>query len=240
MDDLLERYEAYGDEGVYVEARRLYEQALEAGRDDARLLTNFGYLQECHGRLSIRAAVECYERAIEADPQYDKPNWQLIAALAELGQADQAVARYRQRLAEAPADLRWYRFLASAYMHAGDYEHAAEIIVAGLNLSPGDPSLTEQEGDVFAATGHPGEALERWRRAFAADPENLSSRYSSAFLLEKQGRLAEAAAEWRFIVDWCEDHGYAITADWPRRELQRLEAGAADADRTDRGPGASG
>ena len=67
-------------------------------------------------------------------------------------------------------------------------------------------------------------ALDRWRRSFAADSENLSSRYSSAFLLEKQGRLAEAAAEWRCIVGWCEDHGYAITADWPRRELQRLEA----------------
>jgi tetratricopeptide (TPR) repeat protein len=228
MDDLLERYEAYGDESVYVEARRQYEQALEAGRDDTRLLTNFGYLQMCHGRFSIRAAVDCYERAIEADPRYDKPHWQLIAALAELGRADQAVARYRQRLAEAPAELRWYRFLASAYMHTRDYEQAAQIIQAGLNLSPGDPSLTEQEGDVFAATGHPDEALDRWRRAFAADPENLSSRYSSAFLLEKQGRLAEAAAEWRFIVDWCEDHGYAITADWPRRELQRLEAGQAD------------
>jgi hypothetical protein len=41
-----------------------------------------------------------------------RPHWQLIAALAELGQADQAVARYRQRLAEAPAEPRWYRFLA--------------------------------------------------------------------------------------------------------------------------------
>jgi tetratricopeptide (TPR) repeat protein len=233
MDDLLEQYEAYGDESVYVEARRQYEQALEAGRDDTRLLTNFGYLQECHGRLSIQAAVECYERAIEADPQYDKPHWQLILALSELGRADQAVARYRQRLAEAPAELRWYRFLASAYVYARDYEHAAQIIRAGLDLSPGDASLTEQDGDVLAKTGHPDEALDRWRHAYAADPENLSSRYSSAFLLEEQGRLAEAAAEWRFIVDWCEDHGYAITADWPRRELQRLEAGVADADRTD-------
>ena len=93
MDDLLERYEAYGDEGVYTEARRQYKQALEARGDDARLLTNFGYLQECHGRLSIQAAVECYERAIEADPQYDKPHWQLILALSELGRADQAVVR---------------------------------------------------------------------------------------------------------------------------------------------------
>ena len=45
-----------------------------------------------------------------------------------------------------------------------------------------------------------------------------------AFLLEHQDRLAEAAAEWRFVVGWCEEHGYAISADWRRRELHRLEA----------------
>ncbi len=66
-------------------------------------------------------------------------------------------------------------------------------------------------------------ALTRWQRAFGLDPENLSPRYSAAFLLERQGRLAEAAGEWRFIIEWCEERGAAITADWPKRELQRLE-----------------
>ena len=54
-EELLERYEAYGDEGVYAEARGLYERSLADG-GDARALTEFGYLQECHGRRSIRAA----------------------------------------------------------------------------------------------------------------------------------------------------------------------------------------
>jgi hypothetical protein len=53
MEELLERYEAYGDESVYAEARRRYEQAL-AGDGDARVLTEFGYLQQCHGLRSIR------------------------------------------------------------------------------------------------------------------------------------------------------------------------------------------
>ena len=48
-----------------------------------------------------------------------------------------------------------------------------------------------------------------------------------AFLLEHQDRLAEAAAEWRFIIGWCEEHGYAISAGWPRRELYRIEAALA-------------
>ena len=48
--------------------------------------------------------------------------------------------------------------------------------------------------------------------------------YSAAFLLERLGRLAEAAGEWRFVVGWCEEHDAAIEADWPRHELQRIEA----------------
>ena len=55
--------------------------------------------QELHGRRSIRAAVDRHERAIDAGPQYDKPHWQLIHAMATLGQAGKAVDRYQQRLA---------------------------------------------------------------------------------------------------------------------------------------------
>ena len=222
-EELLERYEAYGDETDYAEARELYERSL-AGGGGARALTEFGYLQECHGRRSIRAAVDCYERAIDTDPQYDKPHWQLIHAMATLGQADQAADRYRQRLAAAPADLRAHRFLTAAYLAARDYTRAAQVIRTGLELAPDDPSLTEQRGDLFDATGHPDDALVCWRRAYDLGPDNLSPRYSTAFLLEREDRLAEAAAEWRFIIGWCEERGYAISADWPRRELQRLEA----------------
>jgi catechol 2,3-dioxygenase-like lactoylglutathione lyase family enzyme len=46
--------------------------------------------------------------------------------------------------------------------------------------------------------------------------------YSSAFLLEREGRLAEAAAAWRRIVDSATERGWDLTAAWPRQELQRV------------------
>jgi tetratricopeptide (TPR) repeat protein len=223
MEELLERYEAGGDENIYAEARHIYEQALAAD-GDARMLLEFGYLQELHGQRSIRAAIYCYQRAIDADPQYDKPHWQLIHAMATLGQADQAVDRYQQRLAAAPADLRAHRFLAAAHMAARDYDRAGQVIRDGLALTPDDPMLTVLHGDLLGATGHRDDALATWQRAVTLGPDNMSPRYSMAFLLERQGRLAEATAQWRHIVTWCDEHGYAISADWPRRELQRLEA----------------
>jgi hypothetical protein len=71
-EELLEQYETTGNEDVFVEAKRLYERALEE-TPDAGLLMRHGYLLECHGRLSIRRAVAQYERSIELDPSADNP-----------------------------------------------------------------------------------------------------------------------------------------------------------------------
>jgi hypothetical protein len=46
--------------------------------------------------------------------------------------------------------------------------------------------------------------------------------YSSAFLLEREGRLAEAAQAWRQIVAYATEQGWELTAIWPRQELQRV------------------
>jgi tetratricopeptide (TPR) repeat protein len=222
-EELLERYEAYGHEGDYTEARRLYEQALAGGSADARTLNGFGYLQECHGRRDLRAAADCYEQAIEADPLWPRPHWQLILALSTLGENDRLIERYRQRLDAAPTDALAHAFLASAYLHARDYERAAEVIRAGLELAPDDPRLTELRGDVYAAASRPDDALADWRRAYALDPDNLSSVTAPRSCWNARAAWP-TPREWRFIIAWNEERGYDMTADWPRQELQRLES----------------
>jgi tetratricopeptide (TPR) repeat protein len=200
----------------------VYEAALAETADDAHLLFEYGYLQECHGRNSLRAAISCYERAIELDPEWAKPRQQLIFASAALLQTDTAIALYKRRLAAAPDDPREYHHLAYAYLVAREHDEAEQVVDAGLRIAPDDPVLIEQRGDVCAATGRPEQALADWRRAFTLDPENLSPRYSAAFLLERQHRLAEAAEEWLHIIAWLDERGYTVQAEWPRRELARL------------------
>jgi tetratricopeptide (TPR) repeat protein len=229
-EELRERYEATADERYYELARPLYERALAASPGDPRLLTDFGYLQDCHGRVAIRAAAGCYRRAIEADPSLDKPHFQLIGSLAALGELDTVIPQYQQMADGAPEDPRGYRLLAMACLRAGIYDRAAAVIDAGLEIAPDDPLLTELRGDLYAATGRPEDALANWRRAVALAPDDygISMRFSAAFLLERLGRLAEAAGEWRFIARWSEDHGDTIHIEWPRRELRRLETMIGD------------
>ena len=222
-DELLERYEALGEERDFLAAKPLYEQAL-AEAPDTRLLNDYGYLLECHGRRELRRAVEMYERAIELDPDYDKPHFQLISAHAGLQHPEEPVAVYEQRLAASPGELRDHRFLASAYLHAHAYERALAVVEAGLVLAPDDAALVALHGEAKAGLGDPEGALSDWRHALELDSEDIGALYSSAFLLEREGRLDEAIEAWRSIIDWNESRGYTVQAVWPKQELERLTA----------------
>lgn len=223
-DELLKRYEARGDEADFLDARRRYEAALAETPDDPRLLNDYGYLLECHGRYAIRAATDAYRRAIELDPGWAKPRLQLISAAAALQEPQDAVEHYQQRLQASPNDPEEHRYLATALLADHRFVEAELVARRGLGLQPDDAALTNRLADALAGQDRAMEALDLWRRAYVLDPENLEGRYASAFLLEREARLPEAMAEWQFIIDWTESHGHDIDAEWPTRELERLRS----------------
>jgi Flp pilus assembly protein TadD len=233
----LDRYMALGAEDDFVEAKRLYELALADGAD-AELLADYGFLLECHGRNELRRAVAQYERAIELDPDYDKAHYQLIGARAGLREPDLAVDAYEQRLAASPGGVREHRFLAQAYLNAHAYARARDVVAAGLDLAPDDAPLIASRGEAKAGLGDPDGALADWGLALELDPADIGALYSTAFQLERAGRLGEAAQTWAAIVDWNEARGLALEAEWPKQELRRLRAAIAGT--TNRSAGGGG
>ena len=94
-------------------------------------------------------------------------------------------------------------------------------IDAGLALEPKDARLIATRGELKAATGDPDGALADWREALELD-DDIGALYSTAFLLEREGRLVEAAEAWRSIIAWNERHRFTADTEWPRRELNRI------------------
>src|SRR5262249_32655763 len=134
------------------------------------------------------------------------------------------VALYERRLAASPESLREYRFLGHAYLTAHYYTRAMEIAEAGLALAPNDAVLIAARGEAKAGRGDAEGALSDWRRALELDPDDIGALYSSAFLLEREGRLEESAAAWQSIIDWNDARKQALETEWPKRELERLRA----------------
>ena len=151
---------------------------------------------------------------------------------------DDAIALYERRVAASPDDVREHRLLASAYLAARDHQRAATVIEAALELAPDDRALLEARGETRAAAGDVEGALADWRRALDPGGHNIGGAYMSAFLLEREGRLEEAIDAWAYVLEYNETRGYALQAEWPRRELERLrtELGSDDA-RPTRDPG---
>jgi tetratricopeptide (TPR) repeat protein len=220
--ELLERYEATGDEAAYLEALPLYERAARNSAD-AETLKDYGYLLECHARHLLRQAVTQYERAIELDPDNDKPRYQLISARAGLQEPELPIAEYKKELESAPHEIRWYRLLAGAYLKAHDYDRAGEVVDRGVALAPDDPMLVGSRAEVRAGQGDAEGALTDWRRALELDPDHIGPLYMSAFLLERIGRRKEAMDTWQAIIDWSEARGYELDTIWPKQELARLK-----------------
>jgi predicted Zn-dependent protease len=233
---LMNQYEALGPrpggEPAYAEAMLAYQQLLAEHPEDAQLQLEYGYLQECHGRNSIRAAAGCYERAIELDPDWDKPHHQLILARSALADSEHVINLYKKRLAAAPDQIREYRFLASAYLYNGALDEAGKVISAGRKLEPDDDMLLAAEARLLDASGRREEALAAWTTLKQRDPANLSPYYMSAFTLEALGRYQEAAAEWHYIISWLEAHNQTAHTTWPKEMLAGIQArlAAADAD----------
>jgi tetratricopeptide (TPR) repeat protein len=106
------------------------------------------------------------------------------------------------------------------------------VAEAGLAILPDDAALIAARGEVKAGLGDPEGALADWQRALELEPEDIGALYSTAFLLERERRLQEAATAWQEIIDWNDTRGYTLQTEWPRQERDRIRA-ASGAERED-------
>src|SRR5215469_133581 len=120
-DELLERYEALGEDDDFMATKPLFEAEIRRreqgeaglhGPDAALLLRQYGYLLTCHGRITIRRAIEQYQRSIDLGTGDEKVQHMWISAKAALCEAEDAIDRYQERAAASPGNVRELRLLA--------------------------------------------------------------------------------------------------------------------------------
>ena len=162
---------AYG-EMDYLRAERLLREALAGGAKYPDIYYTLGLIE--HHRGNFRQAVEQFERAIAANPDYTEALLSLSITLNDMGRYDEARAAY---------------------------EKAAEILSRHgapprENLFRGRiANLHKELGELYLALGQHGEAIAEYRKAIAVAPWYPDLRVRLVVALREAGRAAEALSE---------------------------------------------
>jgi Tfp pilus assembly protein PilF len=109
--------------------------------------------------------------------------------LAALEQDDPAEAARRFETVRkfAPSDPLGWADGAVAAMRQKDLDRAAKLLAQAKLLAPGDARVLALEGTLDELSGDPSGAVESFRRAAAASPKDLASRWAAARLESEEG-----------------------------------------------------
>ena len=192
------------------------------------MLHRYGYLFECKGRHFLKKAEKIYEKGLFKSGQDGefRIDAQLMSVRNVLGKNKASIELYKERVLEHPDDPTEYFYLARAYMNADQIEEACKVVDAVENICDAETTIAGHmyiSGDIYARLGETEKALECWEKS-VVDQFGVGGLYSRAFMFKELGRLEEAIAEWKRIIDMLEGpHDPAYTL-WPREEIAKLEA----------------
>ncbi len=156
-----------------------YEAVLKQTGNHPGALINLGAIRESRGNHS--EALDCYRRAVAADPRSLPANYNLGRMLRTSGQPARAVTHLAAALAMSPDSVQVLHEIALACKAQSKYSEALVYLQRARGLAPSDPGLCNVTGNVFQSQGEIEQAIRSYREAitlkedFAAAFNNLGS-----------------------------------------------------------------
>ncbi len=231
------------------EAVALYEQQRKAGAPDwekltgkfAQALEADGDLGEAHYNLGVLAekrgkpdeAVAHYKRAISTKPSLTAAYENLAVMMENAGRGDEAAEQYKKILERYPDDAGARARLASLVREGGDAERALELARESLLRDPKNLTAMKVQLRVHLDKGDLQLARLVALRASALDANDPELAFALGQILEKEGELLAAQAQYKKTLALRADYGPARgkliemavgSRNWPvaERELRKL------------------
>ncbi len=140
-------------------AKAAYERALDLDPDSARTYQLYWwtmFLQEGNTDFTL----ELVAHALRADPLSPVQNENFGWSLFEAGRFDEALAYFEKSIELEPSFSFGYMALGGYWRAKGDLEAAVEAYRKALSLSPENPLLRRNLGNLLAQLGQTDESLE--------------------------------------------------------------------------------
>ncbi len=138
----------------------------------------------------------------------------------------QMVAQVEAHLAKNPNEGRGWEVVAPIYLRMGRFDDAVKARRLALELNGATAERHAGLGEALTAAANgivTAEALAQFKAAIALDAEHVKARFFLGLAAEQDGRVSEAVATWRALLDGAPPD--APWAEFVRAELMRLTGG---------------
>lgn len=186
-------------QGRLPEALQEYRLARKLNPRNYQAMINLAAVLQETG--AIREALDLYEEALRLDPANPKAHFNVGTALLLDGQVQPAIREFQAAIARRPHYSKAHAGLANAYSQAGRRREALYHYAKAVRFQT-EPSqeLMYNYSIALAKEGRLPEAKSYCLEALRVNPDYLYARLNLGTLLEREGRKAEAAAEYRRVL----------------------------------------
>jgi protein O-mannosyl-transferase len=164
--------------------------------NDGNYMAHYNLGNTYSRRDQLTEAVEQYEAALRAEPDYAEAHNNLGTVLLRLKRFDEAVAHHREAVRIRPEYLFLFN-LGNAYVDTGQTSEAIAQYQQALKLDPNASAAHHNLGLVLQAQGKAQEALAEFQTALRLQPDYESAEYHLANRLADSGQLDEAIAHYQ-------------------------------------------
>ena len=192
-----------GQFGDIQAATEAFRKAVRAKPDWPEAHYNLGLtmVADPTGKRDWPLAMAEFREALRLRPSYADAHHLLGIALAEVGQREAAIAEFHAALAANPSSPETHLDLGKAFEAAGDQAAAEHEYRESIRLRTGYTTGEFALGNLLLkrerAPGGALEAIEHFRNALRANPDNAAAQYALAKALREAGHSNEAAVAFR-------------------------------------------
>jgi len=147
-----------------------------------------------HGLGKPDAAVDCFRKALQLQPDHVNACLNLGVVLKTQGKLDEAAGNFRKVLKLRPEFMGAYLHLGNDCKEQGRIDDAAECFQNALRLKPDYVEARVNLGNVLKEQGRLDEAIESFRKVLALKPDYAEVHNNLGNVLQAQGKL-DAAVE---------------------------------------------
>jgi len=208
----------------------LFQRMITAVEGNYMAHYNIGNLYSRQGKLA--EAVQHYEAALKAEPNYAEAHNNLGTVLLRQGRFAEAIAHHSEAVRLKPEYLYYFN-LANAQLDAGKAADAVANYQQALRLNPNSSQAHHNLGMALQAQGKAEAAIAEFRAALQLQPDYESAEHNLANRLAEAGKLEEAIAHYLTALRLDPNHAescnglgicYAMQGKYPEAERQFREA----------------